>query len=77
MKELAGVPLAMLPRSFTTRHLIDDRWRNADGTGGNRVGGALLGRDREGDLASIVPGRRQHPRQRPSQRLILSNPTSY
>ncbi|WP_448093002.1 LysR substrate-binding domain-containing protein [Pseudomonas lini] len=76
MKELAGVPLAMLPRSFTTRHLIDDSWRSADGAGGNRVSGALLGGGREGDLASIVPRRRQHPRQ-PSQRLILSNPTPF
>jgi len=67
MKGLAAVPLALLPRSFATRRLIDDGLRAAGITPTVRVEmasvEALLGVCRHGDLASIVPERaaRQAP----------------
>lgn len=67
MAGLAGVPLALLPRSFATRRLIDDRLRQAGVTPLLRVEmdsvESLLGVCRYGDLASIVPERaaRQAP----------------
>jgi len=67
LKQLANVPLALLPRSFATRHLIDVSLRQAGVTPLVRVEmesvEALLGVCRGGDLASIVPERaaRQAP----------------
>jgi LysR family cyn operon transcriptional activator len=67
MKQLAGVPLALLPRSFATRQLIEDHLRQAGVSALVRVEmesvDALLGVCRCGDLASIVPERaaRQAP----------------
>lgn len=67
MKELAGVPLALLSRSFATRRLIDANLRQASVAPTVRVEmesvEALLGVCRFGDLASIVPERaaRQAP----------------
>ncbi|MDO8720302.1 MAG: transcriptional regulator CynR [Polaromonas sp.] len=67
MKALAGLPLALLPRSFATRRLIDASLRQADVVPSVRVEmdsvEALLGVCRFGDLASIVPERaaRQAP----------------
>ena len=67
MAELADVPLALLPRSYATRRLIDDRLRQAGVTPLVRVEmdsvESLLGVCRYGDLASIVPERaaRQAP----------------
>ncbi|CAM3774639.1 transcriptional regulator CynR [Polaromonas hydrogenivorans] len=67
MKALAGMPLALLPRSFATRRLIDASLRQADVAPTVRVEmdsvEALLGVCRFGDLASIVPERaaRQAP----------------
>ena len=67
MKTLAGLPLALLPRSFATRRLIDASLRQADVTPTVRVEmdsvEALLGVCRCGELASIVPERaaRQAP----------------
>jgi LysR family cyn operon transcriptional activator len=67
MKQLAGVPLALLPRSFATRKLIEDHLRQAGVSALVRVEmesvDALLGVCRCGDLASIVPERaaRQAP----------------
>lgn len=64
---LAGVPLALLPRNFATRRLIDDRLRQAGVAPLVRVEldsvESLLGVCRYGDLASIVPERaaRQAP----------------
>lgn len=68
MKRLAEQPLALLPRSFATRRLIDDSLRQA-GVLQPRVPvevesvEALLGVCRHSDLASIVPERaaRQAP----------------
>jgi len=61
MKELAGVPLALLSRSFATRRLIDASLRQAGVAPTVRVEmesvEALLGVCRFGDLASIVPQR--------------------
>jgi len=67
MAQLASVPLALLPRSFATRRLIDDSLRQAGVAPLVRVEmdsvEALLGVCRYGDLASIVPERaaRQAP----------------
>jgi LysR family cyn operon transcriptional activator len=67
MKALAGVPLALLPRTFATRRLIDISLRQADVTPTVRVEmdsvDALMGVCRYSDLASIVPERaaRQAP----------------
>jgi LysR family cyn operon transcriptional activator len=67
MKQLAGVPLALLPRSFATRQLIEDHLHQAGVSALVRVEmesvDALLGVCRCGDLASIVPERaaRQAP----------------
>lgn len=67
MKELAGVPLALLSRNFATRRLIDASLRQAGVAPMVRVEmesvEALLGVCRFGDLASIVPERaaRQAP----------------
>ncbi|CAM3674378.1 transcriptional regulator CynR [Polaromonas hydrogenivorans] len=67
MKTLAGMPLALLPRSFATRRLIDASLRQADVAPTVRVEmdsvEALLGVCRHSDLASIVPERaaRQAP----------------
>lgn len=61
MKRLAGVPLALLPRSFATRKLIDDNLQQAGVSTSVRVEmesvDALLGVCRYGDLASILPER--------------------
>jgi LysR family cyn operon transcriptional activator len=61
MKRLAGVPLALLPRSFATRKLIDDHLQQAGVSTSVRVEmesvDALLGVCRHGDLASILPER--------------------
>ena len=61
MHRLAGVPLALLPRSFATRRLIDDNLRLAGVTPLVRVEmesvEALVGVCRYSDLASIVPER--------------------
>lgn len=67
MKALAGVPLALLPRVFTTRRLIEASLRQAGVTPLVRVEmdsvESLLGVCRYCDLASIVPERaaRQAP----------------
>jgi len=67
LKALAGMPLALLPRSFATRRLIDVSLRQAGVTPMVRVEmdsvEALMGVCRYGDLASIVPERaaRQAP----------------
>lgn len=67
MKQLAGVPLALLPRSFATRQLIENHLRQVGVSPLVRVEmesvDALLGVCRCGDLASIVPERatRQAP----------------
>lgn len=67
MKELAGVPLALLSHSFATRRLIDANMRQAGVAPTVRVEmesvEALLGVCRYSDLASIVPERaaRQAP----------------
>ena len=67
MKALAGMPLALLPRSFATRRLIDASLRQAGVAPTVRVEmdsvEALLGVCRYSDLASIVPERaaRQAP----------------
>ena len=61
LQALATVPLAMLPRAFATRRLIDDALRNADVVPSVRVQmesvEALIDACRWGDLASIVPER--------------------
>jgi len=61
MKALAEQPLALLPRSFATRRLIDDGLREAGVQPLLRVElasvEALLAVCRHGDLASIVPER--------------------
>jgi len=61
MKALAEVPLALLPRSFATRHLIDDSFRRAGVAPLVRVEmesvEALLRVCRRGDLATIAPER--------------------
>ncbi|WP_029525073.1 transcriptional regulator CynR [Polaromonas glacialis] len=67
MKALANLPLALLPRSFATRRLIDASLRQAGVAPTVRVEmdsvEALLGVCRHSDLASIVPERaaRQAP----------------
>ena len=67
LKALAGIPLALLPRSFATRRLIDANLRQAGVMPTVRVEmdsvEALLGVCRFSDLASIVPERaaRQAP----------------
>ncbi|MDB5869432.1 MAG: transcriptional regulator, LysR family [Polaromonas sp.] len=67
MKALAGLPLALLPRSFATRRLIDASLRQANVAPTVRVEmdsvESLLGVCRHSDLASIVPERaaRQAP----------------
>ena len=67
MKALAGVPLALLPRVFATRRLIETSLHQADVTPMIRVEmdsvESLLGVCRYSDLASIVPERaaRQAP----------------
>jgi LysR family cyn operon transcriptional activator len=67
MKALTGMPLALLPRSFATRRLIDASLRQADVAPTVRVEmdsvESLLGVCRHSDLASIVPERaaRQAP----------------
>ena len=72
LAELAGVPLALLPRSFATRRLIDEHLRQAGVTPLLRVEmdsvESLLGVCRYGDLASIVPERAA--RQAPDLRAI-------
>lgn len=61
VKDLAQVPLAMLPRAFTTRRLIDDGLRRAGVVPEVRVEmesvEGLLDVCRWGDLASIAPER--------------------
>jgi len=61
LKDLAGVPLAMLPRAFTTRRLIDESLRAAGVVPLVRVEmesvEGLLDVCRWGDLASIAPER--------------------
>ncbi len=61
LKDLAKVPLAMLPRAFTTRRLIDDSLRAAGVVPIVRVEmesvEGLLAVCRSGDLASIAPER--------------------
>jgi LysR family transcriptional regulator, cyn operon transcriptional activator len=61
MKALADVPLALLTRSFATRRLIDDAFREAGVTPPIRVEmesvESLLAACRSGVLASIVPER--------------------
>jgi LysR family cyn operon transcriptional activator len=67
VKGLAGIPLALLPRSFATRRLIDASLRQASVVPTVRVEmdsvESLLGVCRHSDLASIVPERaaRQAP----------------
>ena len=67
MKGLAGLPLALLPRSFATRRLIDASLRQADVAPTVRVEmdsvESLLGVCRHSSLGSIVPERaaRQAP----------------
>jgi LysR family cyn operon transcriptional activator len=61
LRQLAGVPLALLPRTFATRLLIDSSFRQA-GTEPNvsvetESVESLLGVCRYGDLAAIVPDR--------------------
>ncbi len=72
LAELAGVPLALLPRSFATRRLIDEHLRQAGVTPLLRVEmdsvESLLGVCRYGDLTSIVPERAA--RQAPDLRAI-------
>ena len=72
MKALADLPLALLPRTFATRRLIDASLRQADVVPTVRVEmdsvEALLGVCRFGDLASIVPERAA--RQAPDLRAI-------
>lgn len=61
MKALANEPLALLTRSFATRRLIDDAFREAGVTPSVRVEmesvESLLAACRSGVLASIVPER--------------------
>ena len=61
MKALANVPLALLTRSFATRRLIDDAFREAGVTPPIRVEmesvESLLAVCRSGVLASVVPER--------------------
>jgi LysR family cyn operon transcriptional activator len=61
LKDLAGVPLAMLPRAFTTRRLIDESLRAVGVVPWVRVEmesvEGLLDVCRWGDLASIAPER--------------------
>jgi LysR family transcriptional regulator, cyn operon transcriptional activator len=61
MKALAAVPLALLTRSFATRRLIDDAFREARVLPSIRVEmesvESLLAACRSGGLASIVPER--------------------
>ena len=61
MKALAGLPLALLPRSFATRKLIDEGLRQAGVQPTVRVEVAsvesLIAVCRHGTLASIVPER--------------------
>jgi LysR family cyn operon transcriptional activator len=61
MKALVGMPLALLPRSFATRRLIDASLRQASVAPTVKVEmdsvEALLGVCRFGELASIVPER--------------------
>lgn len=67
VKALAGLPLALLPRSFATRRLIDDALRKAGVVPSVRVEiesvEALMAACRTGALASIVGERaaRQSP----------------
>lgn len=67
MKGLAGMPLALLPRTFATRRLIDSSLRQAGVVPTVRVEmdsvESLLGVCRYSDLASILPERaiRQMP----------------
>lgn len=67
MKALSRVPLALLPRSFATRRMIDESLRSIGVRIDIRVEmdsvESLLGVCRHGDLASIVPERaaRQAP----------------
>ncbi|WP_137893465.1 transcriptional regulator CynR [Ramlibacter sp. 2FC] len=72
LRQLAGVPLALLSRNFATRRLIDDSLRQAGVAPWVRVEmesvEALLGVCRCGDLASIVPERAA--RQAPDLRAI-------
>jgi LysR family cyn operon transcriptional activator len=61
VKALAGVPLALLPRSFATRGLVDAALKAAGVQPTVRIEMAtvesLLGVCRHGDVASIVPER--------------------
>ncbi|GGH65726.1 LysR family transcriptional regulator [Comamonas phosphati] len=61
IKSLAGVPLALLPRSFYTRGLIDNGLRDAGVTPCLRVEmgsvESLIALCRWGDMATIVPER--------------------
>ena len=67
MKQLHSLPMALLPRSFATRRLIDEHLRQAGAAPEVRVEmesvDALLGVCRRSELASIVPERaaRQAP----------------
>jgi LysR family cyn operon transcriptional activator len=61
LKALAGVPLALLPRSFATRRLVDARLHEAGVDATVRIEMAsvesLLVVCRHGDVASVVPER--------------------
>jgi LysR family cyn operon transcriptional activator len=64
VKSLAGVPLALLPRTFYTRSLIEDGLRSAGVTPCLRVEmgsvESLIALCRWGDMATIVPERAAH-----------------
>ena len=61
MKSIAGVALALLPRTYSTRRLLDECFREAGVAPLVRVEiesvEALMGACRSGDLATIVPER--------------------
>lgn len=61
LADLAGIPLALLPRSFATRRMIDEGFRAARVNPVVRMEvasvEALLGVCRHGDLATIAPDR--------------------
>lgn len=77
MKQLHSLPMALLPRSFATRRLIDEHLRQAGAAPEVRVEmesvDALLGVCRRSELASIVPERAA--RQAPDlHAVVLSSP---
>ena len=61
MKQLDGVPLCLLPRSFATRRMLEDCFRAAGCSPAVRVEmesvNALINACASGDLATIVPQR--------------------